>query len=539
MKLMADKLFYNCNVISMENRRIDFFAIKDGKIIKTGENDELNEWKVKSNEIIDLDKKTVLPGFIDSHMHLLSYGIKKEKQVDLKNVETIDELINKVKEFIEEKNIKPGEWIVGAGWNHEKFPYKKLPTRYDLDKASKEHPMFFYRTCYHICCVNSKALKVAKINEKTKIPEGGNIDTDKEGKPTGIIRENAIDLINERIPVIDDKEEIKKIIKKSCKDLSKVGITTVHTDDFSYVKDRKTLLKALKELESEGKLPVRMILQLRASNMDDLNFYKELKMQSWQGSDKLRYGPIKIIGDGSLGSRTAALNESYSDELDNKGILTIEPKKLSEIITNAFKKGFDIAVHAIGDRITDLILDIYKRNSTLISKKGLRPSIIHCQISSEDIINKFKENNIIANIQPIFLNTDWTMVEKRVGKKRAKYSYCWKKYLKRGVLCVGGSDAPIEPFNPIYGIYSAVIRKDLRGFPKGGWQSEEKLSVDDAIKLFTYNSAYLSKEENIKGSIKEGKYADFIVLSENIKEIAKDKIKDIKIIKTYVGGKRV
>lgn len=536
MGKVFDKVFANGRFMrSKGKKKIDFVAVKNGKIVKYGRSEEINNYE-DDYEVIDLKGKYIYPGFTDAHMHLVAYSQKKLYEVALDNVYSRAELVKKVKAFIKEKNIKPGDWVAGAGWNQDQFEDKVFPDRYLLDQISTQHPIHLTRTCYHICVVNSKALDLARIDENTASPDGGKIDQDKDHIPTGILRENAMDLVTSILPGIKDKNKMKELIIKGCKDLAKVGITTVHTDDFPFVEDKKTLWEVFKELANNNELPIRVVLQLRAAKKEDIYNYQKMGLKSWDKINNLVVGPIKVITDGSLGSRTAALEESYEDDQGNKGLMLMSEERLEKLVHESFNHDFDICMHAIGDRSMRAILASYEKHYDLYRKKGFRPSIIHCQIGNIDILNRFKKLDIIANIQPIFLNTDWKIAESRIGKERLKYSYCWKTYMDMGILCVGSSDAPIESFNPLYGIYTAVTRKDLEGKPKNGWVQEESLNINRAIDLFTINAAYLSHEEKEKGSIQVGKYADFVILSDDLLRVDEECIKDILVENTIVGG---
>ncbi|TCO74762.1 amidohydrolase [Marinisporobacter balticus] len=539
MGKLFDKLFMNGNFFTpYQEPKIDFVGVKGGKIVKYGGKDELKPYD-DAAEIIDLKGKYVYPGFTDAHMHLMVYSQKNLYEVALNDITSKEAMMKKVKEFIHEKNIESGEWIIGSGWNQDKFDDTELPDRYLLDEISKEHPICFTRACYHICAVNSKALQLADIDENTVSKNGGRIDKDTKGFPTGILRENAMELVTKVIHGIKDKERMKELIIKGCEDLAKLGVTTVHTDDFPFVEDKEVLWEVLKELAIKDALPIRVVLQLRATEVEDIYRYKKMGMQSWERINNLVVGPIKIIADGSLGAMTAALDKPYEGDIENFGLMLMHEKELDQLIYESFKHNFDIGIHAIGDRTMRVILEIYEKYQHVYKKKGFRPSIIHCQIGSKEILDQFKKLSIIANIQPIFLNTDWKIAENRVGKERLTYSYCWRKYIDMGILCVGSSDAPIESFNPLYGIYTAVTRKDLDGFPEGGWMPEENLNIKEAIHMFTINGSYLSHEEDIKGSIEIGKYADFVVLSDDLCKINKAYIKDVTVEETIVGGEYI
>ncbi|WP_066504824.1 amidohydrolase [Abyssisolibacter fermentans] len=529
--------YINGNIITMNSdlQNANYFIVEDGCFSEVGNDFELSSF---DGEIIDLKGKTVLPGFTDSHMHILSYATKKEFQVDLTKVRSLEQLADVTKEFVKKKKLKKGDWVVGVGWNHEYFEDCKLPDRKLLDEISAELPIILIRACYHICVVNTKALDLAGLLSETKEVNGGQIDRDGQGNPTGILRENACELVEGLIPTINDIKTVKELLISGLNDAASVGLTTVCIDDFSYVEDKEMLLRAYKELEKDDKLPINIILQLRTESVEDIHTYKRLGLKSWQKGKRIVVGPIKIIGDGSLGSSTAALNEPYENEGDNRGILVETEDKLDKMINESFNNDFDIAIHAIGDRAMQVILDSYKRYQNIIKEKKFTPSIIHCQIANEKVIQDMKAMNIIANIQPIFVCTDWRIVRKRVGKLREKYSYCWNTFLKNEILCVGGSDAPIESFNPLYGIYSAVTRKDMESKPEGGWCTEEAVSIKEAVKMFTINTAYATHQEQERGSIQKGKNADFVILDKDIENIYDD-FNGCRVIRSYVAGKQV
>lgn len=528
-------IFINGNVITLDkNKKAEAFKIENGIFSAVGSNAEIKKLAACDEEIIDLNGKTVVPGFNDAHMHFLNYAITKDN-VDLLNIPSIDEMITRTKEYITERNIPEGKWIVSRGWNDNLFAEKRLPTRYDLDKISTSHPIFFSRVCGHIGIANSKALELINITSKTSNPQGGIIDKLKN-VPTGILRENALDLIFNTLPPLD-KNEIKRLLKNAFKDALKVGLTTIQTDDLGHSRSLINSIEAYKELETENFLPLRIILQTFLPNEESLNEALSLGIKTGIGTDRFKIGPLKLYEDGSLGGRTAAMKEPYCDE-DSTGVLIFEQDALNKHTMLAHKSGFQIAIHAIGDNAAEHVLNSYENIINNCKKDNLRLTIIHCQFTNNHILDRFKKLGVIANVQPSFVMTDYPIVEKAVGKTRAEKSYAWKDMLNKGINTTFSSDAPIESFNPIEGIYAAVTRKDLKGNPELGWNNDQCLSVEEALKCFTLGSAYANFEENIKGSISKGKLADFVVLSEDILEIEKDKINDITVLETYVGGKK-
>ncbi|KYH30566.1 N-substituted formamide deformylase precursor [Clostridium tepidiprofundi DSM 19306] len=527
--------FINGNIITMNNNKIaQAFIVENNVFTYVGSNDEILKIIKDANEIVDLKGKTVIPGINDSHMHFLNYAVTKNN-VNIYNVDSIETMISKTKEYIVENNPHKNDWIISRGWNENLFIEKKLPTRYDLDKISCEYPIFFSRVCGHIGVANSKALELTGINSNTPNTEGGIVDKE-NGIPTGILRENALNLIFNILPPMK-KDTIKTLLKNSFEDLLKVGITSIQTEDVTHSRALEPLICAYRELEQENALPVRVNLQLALPDEKSINEATYMNLKTGIGNDKFKIGPIKLFLDGSLGGRTAAMKEEYCDVHSN-GVLIYSSHQLNKITLAAYNAGFQIAAHAIGDNAIEQILNSYENIYKLNSKSKLRNIVIHCQFTNNKLIKKFKEIGAIASVQPCFVMSDYTIVKKAVGNARAKDSYAWNDMLKNDIHVAFSSDAPIESFNPFEGIYAAVTRKDITGNPKEGWYKKQCISVYDALKCFTLGSAYASFEENIKGSIENGKLADFVVISDNILKISPDKIKDITVLATYVGGEK-
>ena len=525
--------FINGNIVTLDEDEIcQAFYVEHGIFSAVGTNEEILKLSNPSEPVINLKGKTVVPGFNDGHMHFLNYAAQKNN-VNILNVPSICDLINVTKEYIKTRSIPDGQWIISRGWNHNLFSEKRLPTRYDLDKISTLHPIFFARICGHIGVLNSKALELLSISGTTEIPDGGIIDNE-NGIPTGIFRENALNLLSSSQPKMQ-KQQIKTLLKSAFIDALKVGITTIQTEDLTHCGCLQNLLTAYNELEVEGELPIRFILQLNLPNEKSLSEAIHLKLKSNLGSNMLKIGPVKLFQDGSLGGRTAAMKEAYCD-IATTGVLIYNQASLDNITKLAHNAGFQLTIHAIGDNACETVLNSYEKIITSSENKDLRLTIVHCQFTNDELLNKFKKLRIVANIQPSFVMTDYPIVEIAVGKERADKSYVWKDMLGSNIPIAFSSDAPIESFNPIEGIYAAVTRKDLSGYPEGGFNSTQNLTVLEALKAYTQGSAYMSFEEHIKGSISIGKLADFVVLSEDILRTEKHNIKNIKVLETYVGG---
>lgn len=535
-------ILVNGKIVTMNSEQpvVEAVAVKDGKFVKVGKNEDVLSLKDKDTVVVDLEGKLVVPGFNDSHMHLVNYGYGLQN-VKLTGVKNIDEIVERVKNFIVEKNISKGKWIRGRGWNHDYFVGEKVfPTRYDLDRISTEHAIVLTRACGHVAIANSKAMELAGIDKNTPKVEGGHFDVDENGEPLGIFRENALDLVYDAFPK-PEVEDIKRMLLDAIRDANKCGITSVGTDDFETLpgKDYERVMAAYKELKAEGKLSLRVNEQCLLQNMGRLKGFLDKGYMTGQGDEFFRIGPLKLLADGSLGARTAALTRPYADCPETCGLPVFTQEELDALVELGHSKGMNIAVHCIGNKIMYMTLEAYEKALKKYPREDHRHGIVHCQITDEPLLQKFKELNAIAYIQPIFLDYDWHIVKDRVGADLERTSYNWKTMIDKGIHIACGSDAPVESFDVLNGIYEAVTRKDLKGEPEGGWLPEQKLTVHEALYGFTMGGAYATFEENSKGSIEEGKLADMVVLERDIFEIPGEEIKDTEIKMTVFGGKVV
>lgn len=528
-----DLILTNGKIVTMDSHGtiVEAVGIKDGKITVLGTNEEVLNKKIVHTKIIDLKNKLVLPGFIDSHLHMLNYGYASQL-LFLGDCKSIDGLLEACKNYALDKKIQEGKWLLGRGWNQDYFTDKRFPTRDDLDKISSKNPICLTRACGHIAVANSLAIKIIKEQTNTNIKDE-NIDWD-----LGIFKEDALDILYNTIDV-PSIEEVKNMLVKAAKDFIKSGITSVQTDDFNAMPDNdyKKVLKAYEELIEEDKLPIRVYQQCLLPNKELLNEFLSSGYRTGKGDDKFKIGPLKLLIDGSLGARTALLCDGYYDEPSTCGISVYSEEELDDIVLLANKNEMQIAIHAIGDKAMYMALDAIKNANKKHPRVDSRHGIIHCQITNEEILNRFSSENILAYIQPIFIDYDLHIVEERVGLENSKKTYNWKSMIDKGVNTSGGSDTPVVGFNVLQNIYSAVTRMDLKGYPKGGWLPEEKLTVEEAVKIFTINGAYASFEEKIKGTLETGKLADMVVLTHDIFEIDEEKIKDVEVLLTIINGK--
>ena len=535
--MTPDKIFINGNIYTVDPAQptAQAFAVSHGKFLAVGTNEEILAMVGPGTKAVDLEGKTVIPGMNDSHMHLLSVGAAKET-VNLVPAHSVDEMISISQKFPALNPDVP--WLLGRGWSHEKFADKRLPSRLDLDKISTSIPIFFSRVCGHVSISNSTALEMAGVVKGMAQPVGGHIDFDEQGEPTGILRERASGLVARLIPE-NTLEDYKRMYQRGAEEAMSFGLTSVQSDDIGDLGAAPLKLQALKELVEEGKLPLRINLQVRLSTPQLIDEFLKLKQQYVFPPHTVDYGPMKLMCDGSLGGRTAAMNEPYTDDPSTCGVAILTQEEINEMLLYAHQKGMQVCGHAIGDRTMDMLLEGFRNMLDVHPKADARPRIIHAQLTNEKILNECKELGVICDIQPVFTSTDLHFTETRIGKERARLTYAWKTMRNMGIATAGGSDAPVESCNPVYSLYAAVTRQDLSGYPAGGWLPEQKLSIDEAIELFTTGSAFASFDEVTKGSIKTGMLADFVVLSDDVKKLAPEYIKDLSVTSTFISGEQI
>ena len=509
------KIFINGKIKTMDEKcsAAEAMLCVDGKIAAIGTNEEIMNLD-KECDVTDLEGKDVLPGFIDSHIHLLDHAIFENKTALLGEAKSPEEMV---------EITKPGG---------------EFPTIHDLDKISDKHPIMLTRRSGTICAANSMAMKIAGIDGNTPDPQGGELVRFADGTPTGVMLESAMSLIGDCVPKISDKLQIKELLEFSFSEMVKNGITVCHTEDFYSVGDKRALWEAYLELNAEGKMPIDLVLQLRIHRPDQLQEFFDFGFHSWQRFGKVKIGPIKFLGDGSLGAWSAALNEPYSDKPDTCGCLYWNKEELTKIAKEIVDHDFDLTIHAIGDAAVENFLDGCIAVKDEIKAKGLRPSIIHSQIMNERILEKYHVVDAIGLVQPMYIHSDWRIADARVGD-RMKTSYCFGSMLRDGIRLAGSSDLPIESCNPFEAIQVNVTRKDLEGNPEGGWYPDEKLSRVDAVRMYTTFGAYASKEENSLGSLEVGKRANFIVASGDVFSVLEDEIKNLEVVNTYIDGEMV
>jgi predicted amidohydrolase YtcJ len=515
--MWADLVLINGNVITMNSAhpRAQAVAVKNGLIVAVGTQSEIKQWIGKDTKTVNLRGKTVVPGLIDTHVHMAGFGFSLT-QIDLRGVSSIEEVKRLLQKRVQET--PKGKWVLGRGWDQDRFEEKRYPTCCDLNEVSPHNPVAFTRVCGHIGVANSRALEIAGITKKTTAPPSGQIDKDsKTGEPTGILRESAYDLVLSKIPE-PSEEELAKACSLACEKAVEAGLTSVH-----WLVGSSAEIRILQKLREIGRLPLRVYLIVP---MELLDGFAHVGLRTGFGDCMLRLGGVKVFADGSLGARTAALTEAYDDEHSTRGILCLSQRDLDKMVMKAQKAGFQTCVHAIGDRAVDAVLTAFERVLEGSDGNVRRNRMEHASVLNKQLIKRLKKLGLIVCVQPHFVVSDF-WVEARLGRARARWTHPFKTLIDNGVLITGGSDCPVELINPLLGVYALVTREP---FP------EERVSVEEALKVYTINAAYASFEEKVKGSIELGKLADFTVLSHNPFTVKPEKIKDVKVEMTVVGG---
>ncbi len=486
------------------------------RILRVGKNADVRPFIGEKTKVLNLGGRTVVPGMIDTHIHFVDYGLSLGR-ISLRGVRSIAEIQAKVASKARET--PPRKWILGRGWDQERLKEKRYPNRHDLDEASQENPVVLNRVCGHVCVTNSLGLQLAGITKETPDPHGGQIDKDpRTAEPTGVLRDEAMSLIWQHVPP-PTKPELVAAIEAASRSAISAGLTTVHAllKDSAYV-------EALQEAHATGKLGIRVYMGIPIDLLDNLI---GLGIKTGFGDDWLKIGCIKMLLDGSLGGRTAALKEPYADDPSNKGLLLYREEELRPLVSKVHDSGYQLAIHAIGDHAIDLALDAIEEAQNKTSRKDHRHRIEHASIINPEQIERMSRMEVIASVQPAFVTSDFWAAD-RVGKKRETWVYPLKTLFKK-VVASAGSDCPVEHLDPMEGVWAAVTR--------GGFLPTERLGVDQVLYMYTMNGAYASFDEEEKGSISEGKLADMVVLSRDPFTVAPDELRSIKVEKVIIGGR--
>ncbi len=552
--LVPDTIFVNGNIYTgtladapkgtSEIARVPAIAVRGDRILSVGSDAEIKALKGKNTKVVDLGGRFVMPGFNDAHLHFAAGGLEKTR-VNLIGVRSLQDMKARIAEAV--KHLQPGEWLAGRGWDETLWSSRRLPTRFDIDDVTGDHPAFFSRVDGHAALVNSAALKARGITRQTPDPPGGSYSRDAKGELTGVVREAAWDQFYEAMPK-PSLAQRRRGIELAMQEAREWGLTSVQDsmtteDDPSEWDD----FLIYEDLEREGKLTVRITRWL--SFADPLDVLVKHRAHHPQDDPMLHTGMIgEVYLDGSLGSRSAALLQPYSDDPGNSGILRKQQGAVNDKAAELALQGFQVGFHAIGDRGAEMALDAiayaelrynWRNQNSPEKRRGnqLRPRIEHDQVIALDQVHRFAELGVVASIQPSHLLTDLHWAESRLGPERAKNSYPWRSFLSQGVRLAFGTDFAVEPMNPFRGLYAAVTRRSEDG--KQSYYPEQKLTLDEAIEAYTAGSAYAEFAERDKGRLAPGMLADFVVLDRDITRAAPPELLQTRVLETWLGGRQV
>jgi predicted amidohydrolase YtcJ len=521
--MSADLALTSGKVLTMNQSQpyAEAIAIKDDRIVQVGTNEEIESWIGNNTKVISLNGKTVIPGFIDTHIHVVDFG-RFLTWIDLRDVKSIEEMQSSLRKRAQKTPKR--KWIIGHGWDQTRFTEKRFPNLFDLDLTSPDNPVIFYHQCGQMCVVNSKALELAGVTKQTSAPLDGAIDKNGEtGELTGVLRDNAMGLVWKMIPE-PSEEELVETAGLACEKIVEAGVTSVHWMVLSSIE-----IQIIQRLRRENKLPLRVYVVIPVNLLDNVT---GLGSRLGLEDNMVRIGGVEIFADGYLAARTAALLQPYSDDTAASGRLLCTQEEMNASAAKILKAGLQLVIHAMGDKAVDAALTTIERASREAPRKDVRYRIEQAAVLNEGLIERMKMQKVIVSVQPRVVASEfsvWSATE-HLGAERARWLYPLKTLLKKGIRVVGGSDCPMEPLNPLLGIQAAVTREF---FP------EERITVGEALHMYAVDAAYSSGEENIKGSVETGKLADLTVLLHDPGKVPPNEIENIAVEMTIVGGKVV
>jgi predicted amidohydrolase YtcJ len=530
----ADLIVRDAHIVTMDSAHpsITAMAIRDGRILAVGGDQEISGCASKRTSVVDLRGKTILPGLIDVHTHAMEWAkgiLRKQLDVTYPKVHTIADIVTMVRERVSET--AKGKWITGAGWDDAKFAEHRYITRTDLDAASPDNPVYLDHVSGHLAVANSAALALAGIARNTPDPAGGVIERDASGSPTGIVKDTAMELVAKLLPPDppDINMQAAKLISERA---SARGLTTIH-DIFISSEE----IRGYQDAYQRGWLGIRVQMSPRIGSIEDAEKLAQMGIHTGFGDDHLKFGAAKMFADGGMGARTIAIYPpGVIGEPDNLGVLRWKAEDMQKAHLIAAAAGWQLETHAIGDRAIDEVLDSYARVTKQLGLKDPRFRIVHAGISTPAIQKRLKELHVLVDGNPPFVYWIGSWF-KKYGSERVRWSYPAKSYIENEIIEAAGSDVPVTPISPWWGIWSAVVRKDLQTGQE--LAPEERITVQEALTLYTRNGAYTGFEEDKKGSLAPGKLADFIVVDRDVLSVPADELKDVQVLETWVGGQRI
>ena len=527
------KLIYNANGYTIESDTLRLFEallIQDGKVRAVGNEDELRALAT-TEDIIEVDAQgnTLLPGLIDAHGHVMGLGFQ-ELQINLAGIRSLEETLEQLKAYADAN--PELEWIIGRGWNQTLWKENRFPKAADLDQVIPDRPVWLSRVDGHAGWANSKAMQLAQVSSDTPDPEGGKIIKDERGRPTGVFIDAAEGYVQQVVPEYTAQEQALALAAAN-NVLRSYGVTSIHDAGVGI-----QTWELYQEFASQGKLDVRIygMISGAGSTFDALSVQGPI---TGLYDDLLALRSVKLYADGALGSRGAALLSDYHDEPGNKGLLFVSQDEMNAMAEKVVSKGFQANIHAIGDAANRQVLDALAYAQEQHPNPDQRNRIEHAQIIELQDLPRFKELNIIASMQPTHATSDKNMAEDRVGSERIKGAYAWQTLLGQGTVVASGSDFPVESANPFLGLYAAITRNDIEGNPLGGWYANEAMTREQTLRSFTLDAAYAGFQEDVLGSLEEGKWADLIIIDRDIMRVEDSEIWQTEVLQTWVAGEPV
>jgi predicted amidohydrolase YtcJ len=531
-KPSATLIVTNAAVYTVDKQRpkAEAVAVIGDRIVAVGSRVDVDLWRGPQTKVIDAGGKLLLPGFNDAHVHFIQGGAQLE-QVQLTDTATPEEFAKRIAAQV--KKTPKGEWILGGRWDETKWPKPELPTKDLVDPVTGDTPIFVERYDGHEALANSAAMKLAGIDAKTPEVPGGVIMRDASGNPTGVFKDAAMPLIYKAIPPMTHEQRLRAA-RGALKHAASLGVTSVQHMNPEFVE-----VAAYSELAEKGELTTRIYAVPMETDWRD---QAKVGIRRAWGSSYLRLGGVKGYADGSLGSRTAYMFEPFTDDPGNRGLLSDEmhpPSAMRDRLMQADAAGLQLRVHAIGDRAISMMLDIFTDIEKEHGYHDQRFAVEHAQHTGQKDFERFAKLHVIASMQPYHAIDDGRWAEARLGHERARYSYAWRSFLDHGVTLAFGTDWPVAPLDPMLGLYAAVTRATLDGKNAGGWFPEEKITLPEAIEAYTMGAAFAEFQDSEKGSISPGKFADMVIVSDNIFELKPEALRNVKVKTTIVGGKVV
>jgi len=527
----ADLVITNAHIHTADDTRprAEAMAVRDGRVAFVGSARGALALRGPQTRVLDLGGATVIPGLADAHVHLLGLGMAL-RTVDLTGTRSLDEVVARI--AARARELPAGTWITGRGWDQNDWPDTRLPVHTALTRAVPDHPVFVVRVDGHAAYTNAAALRLADVTASTRDPEGGRIERMTDGAPTGVLVDRAMDLVSSKIPAAT-RDQVRDATLAAIREVNRLGLTSVHDAGVA-----AAVVDVYEELARRGQYALRNYVMIRSDDSTLARYFRR-GPQSGLYDGRLWIRAIKISADGALGSRGAALLDPYSDEPGHSGLILTPESRIRDVGVRALRAGFQLNVHAIGDRGNRVVLDAFEAALREVPTADHRFRVEHAQILHQDDIPRFAQLDVIPSMQTTHQTSDMYWVPNRVGYSRSMGAYAWRSLLNTGVVIANGTDFPVEPVNPMFTFHSAITRQDANGWPTGGWFPDQRMTRDEALKSMTLWPAYAAFQERDLGSLSPGKYADFVVLDRDIMGVAAEQIRGTQVLATYIGGRAV